>query len=174
MRSLFIQTRNAPLWLRPNVQLAVLAATCFGSVGFALLAQYRWDMLPCPWCTLQRLIYLVIGTLALLALPWRSATARRALVGLGLLASLAGMASALWQQLVAAASSSCNLTLADRILSALGLFDLAPEVFAPMASCADAAVDLLGIPFAWWSVALFAACGLTCLRLLWRPLSPRG
>jgi len=86
-------------------------------------------------------------------------TARRALAALATLFAASGVASALWQHFVAASSNSCNLTLADRILSALGLFDLAPSVFAPMASCADAAVNLLGVPYAFWSLALFVLCG---------------
>jgi disulfide bond formation protein DsbB len=174
MRSLFIQAHTAPLWQRASVQLLALAGVCWGAVGFAMLAQYQWDMLPCPWCTLQRLIYLLIGLLALMAAGWGAAWPRRALMGLGLVLSGCGVASALWQHLVAAASASCNLTLADKILSALGLFDLAPEVFAPMASCADAAVNLLGVPFAIWSVLLFAGCALVCLRVMLRPMSPRG
>ena len=61
-----------------------------------------------------------------------------------------------------------NLTLADRILESLGLLELAPEVFMPMASCADAAVDLLGVPYAFWSLALFALVGLLGLAVLRR------
>ncbi|GAA0762930.1 disulfide bond formation protein B [Ideonella azotifigens] len=146
--------------------LVLVALLCFGAVGFALFAQYRLDMLPCPWCTLQRLIFLVIGVLALLAAAVRGL--RKPLAGLGLLLSLAGVASALWQHFYAAASASCNLTLADKILDKLGLFELAPSVFAPMASCADAAVNLLGVPFAFWSLALFALCGLIWVQTLRR------
>jgi disulfide bond formation protein DsbB len=61
---------------------------------------------------------------------------------------------------VAAVTSSCKLTLADRIMSGLGLDALAPEVFAPRASCADAAVDLAGVPYEFWSLALYLLIGL--------------
>jgi disulfide bond formation protein DsbB len=174
MRSLFVAAQGTSPWQQPGWRLLATGLVCYASVGFALMAQYQWDMLPCPWCTLQRLLYLVVGTVALAAAAWGSPWPRRLLAGLGLLFSLAGMGAAAWQQLVAASSTSCNLTLADKILSALGLFDLAPEVFAPMASCADAAVDLLGLPFAWWSFGLFGACGLMCALSAWRPLPPRG
>ncbi|OYT86469.1 MAG: disulfide bond formation protein B [Burkholderiales bacterium PBB6] len=145
------QDRRWPLW--------AVGAACFGAVGAALVSQYHFDMLPCPWCTLQRLIFLVVGALAWLAALLPRGTARRALAALATLFAASGVASALWQHFVAASSNSCNLTLADRILSALGLFDLAPSVFAPMASCADAAVNLLGVPYAFWSLALFVLCG---------------
>jgi disulfide bond formation protein DsbB len=169
MRSLFHAAGSPQPRFGATWQLLALGVLSWGAVGFALFAQYQWDMLPCPWCTLQRLIYLLIGTLAWAAAAWRWAPARRGLMGLALLLSASGIASALWQHFVAAASDSCKLTWADRILSALGLFDLAPEVFAPMASCADAAVNLLGLPFAWWSVALFGVCGALSLSVLKRP-----
>ena len=68
-----------------------------------------------------------------------------------------GIAAALWQHFVAARTNSCALTLADKVISGLGLDTRWPEVFEVRASCADAAVNLLGVPFAFWSLALFAA-----------------
>ena len=72
-----------------------------------------------------------------------------------LLLALCGVAAALWQHFVAAASASCNLTLADKIVGALRLDALLPDVFSPRASCADAAVNLFGVPYDFWSLALF-------------------
>jgi disulfide bond formation protein DsbB len=82
------------------------------------------------------------------------------------LLALAGVAAALWQHFVAAASSSCKRTLADRIVSGLQLDALAPEVFAPRASCAEAAVDLLGLPYEFWSLALFSLLAAAAFALL--------
>ena len=152
--------------MRPAPLLWGVALICFGAVGLALLSQYRFDMPPCPWCTFQRLIFLVIGTLALLGALLGSALLRSVVAGLGVLLALGGVASALWQHHVAAASVSCNLTLADRIMQSLGLYEHLPSVFAPMASCAEAAVDLLGVPYAYWSLACFALCGLLCVQAL--------
>jgi len=143
---------------RPALWLWGVAVASFGAVGLALVSQYQWDMPPCPWCTLQRLIFIVIGLLAVLGALLRPV--RRPLAGLAVLVALSGVAAALWQHFVAAASDSCNLTLADKILNGLGLMELAPAVFIPMASCADAAVNLLGIPYAFWSLALFVLLAL--------------
>ncbi|MFO1340639.1 MAG: disulfide bond formation protein B [Burkholderiaceae bacterium] len=151
---------------RPAPLLALVALASFGAVGLALVSQYHFDMLPCPWCTLQRLIFLVVGAFALLGLVLPSSGMRRVLAAGGVIFALAGMASAVWQHFVAAKSDSCNLTLADRILKSLGLFDLAPSVFAPQASCADAAVDLLGVPYAFWSLALFLLLGVACVQVI--------
>lgn len=151
---------------RPAPLFALIALLCFGAVGLALVSQYQFDMQPCPWCTLQRLIFLVIGVFALLGLLVRSSGIRRVLALGGLLFAVCGMAAALWQQFVAAKSDSCNLTLADRIMQALGLYDHAPEVFAPMASCAEAAVTLLGIPYAFWSLSVFLLCAAGCVQVM--------
>jgi disulfide bond formation protein DsbB len=74
----------------------------------------------------------------------------------------------LWQHFVAAASDSCKLTLAEKIIAGLGLDGSLPEIFQPRASCAEAAVKLLGLPYEFWSLALFIVLGLVALRLLRR------
>jgi disulfide bond formation protein DsbB len=128
-----------------------------------------FDMQPCPWCVMQRLIFALIAVVALGALAVtfiRPRIGQRLFaVGIGLLA-LAGMATALWQHFVAASSVSCNLTLADRLMSATGLDMLWPEVFAAFASCADAKVNLLGVPYEFWSLALFAGLAAMAAMVL--------
>ena len=150
---------------RPQVLLGI-AAAALGAVGLALIAQYGFDKQPCPWCALQRLIYVSIALVALLGLVWRAPAAARVLPLLLLLLCSFGVAAALWQHFVAAASDSCNLTLADRVISALYLDQLVPAVFQPRASCAEAAVDVLGVPFEIWSVAMFSLIELAALWLL--------
>ena len=142
-----------------------IAALCVAAVAAALVSQHVYDMQPCPWCVLQRLIFVVIAALALLTAAWQSPTGQR--VGGGAMALLAvgGVASALWQHFVSAASGSCNQTLADRIVSGLGLDGSWPEIFQARASCADAAVDLWGLPYAFWSLALFVIITLMAGRI---------
>ena len=55
---------------------------------------------------------------------------------------------------------------AERVISALGLDERWPEVFSAYASCKDAAVNAFGVPFEFWSLALFAAITLAALQLL--------
>lgn len=129
-------------------------------VGAALVTQHVFDMQPCPWCVLQRLIFLAVSAAALVGLAWRSALGRRVSGGLVVVLALCGAAAALWQHFVAASSASCNLTLAEKIVAATGLDGRFPEVFAAYASCADAAVDLVGVPYEFWSLAAFLLFGL--------------
>lgn len=152
---------------QPRLWMGLLGAACLASVGLALLAQHRWGMEPCPWCILQRLLFVVLGVLALVAAAQPSGLGRRVIAGLSLPLAVGGAAAALWQHFVAAQTQSCALTLADKIIGASGLDLHFPEVFEVRASCADAAVDLLGVPFEFWSLALFAVAGVvlisTCL-----------
>lgn len=139
--------------------LAVLLS--LGAVGAALVSQHHFDMQPCPWCVLQRLVFVVIAEVAIL-----EGLARLTLPGssgvriggplLRIALALAGVAAAAWQHFVAAAQASCNLTLADRILALTGLDGWLPDVFQPRASCLEAKVALLGVPYEFWSGALFA------------------
>lgn len=148
--------------------MLAIAALSLAGVGAALVSQYVFDMQPCPWCILQRLIFVVIAIVALGAAVAGPPLLRKVLAAGALLLSALGVAAAVFQNLVAAKSASCNLTLADRILNALGAEGLAPWLFQVRASCADAAVSLLGIPYEVWSLALFAVTGLLALRTLIR------
>ena len=143
--------------------LTLVGVLALGAVGLAALAQYRFDMQPCPWCVLQRLIYIVVGVLALLG-ALLSNTARRIAVGLAFLGALWGIGTALYQQLHAVNEASCDLSMAERLINWLQLDRLVPQLFIAYASCADAAVSVLGIPFAVWSCIL---CVVLALLLAW-------
>lgn len=133
-----------------------MALACVLAVGFAVFAQQVWDMRPCPWCVLQRLIFLVIALLCVVGafMPWRRA--RLALAIATLIFASSGILAAVYQHEVAAKQFSCNLTFADTLVTALRLESLWPAMFKVTATCAEAAVSLLGVPFEYWSLALFA------------------
>ena len=154
---------------RSRSMFAAVALVCVAAVAAALVSQHVFDIQPCPWCVLQRVIYLAIALACSIGLLWRSATGRRVGAGLGVLLASAGVAAALWQHFQAAASTSCKQTLADKIVSGwLQLDSLWPDVFSARASCADAAVSLLGISYDLWSLALFVAVAAALLKTLWQ------
>jgi disulfide bond formation protein DsbB len=151
--------------LRRTPLLLVIAVLSLASVAIALWTQHALGMEPCPWCVLQRLIFVLIGALALLGLAWRGAAGTFVVKVLVLGLAASGVAAALWQHFVAAASDSCNRTLAEKIITGLGLDGSLPEIFQPRASCADAAVKLLGLHYEFWSLGLFVLLALTALML---------
>jgi disulfide bond formation protein DsbB len=155
--------------LPPRLLWAVMVLLPLAAVAAALVSQHVYDMQPCPWCVLQRVVFVAIALVSLPALLLRSPLARRVLAGVALLLAACGMAAALWQHFVAASSTSCNLTLADRIVSSLGLDSAWPEVFAAYASCADAAVKLMGLSYEFYSLLLFGLLAVLALRLVRQP-----
>jgi len=154
---------KAGAWLFTAVVVS-LAAVCA-----ALVSQHVFNMQPCPWCVLQRVIFVAIALAALPGLLLRTAALRRLSAGLMLVLAGCGIAAALWQHFVAASSTSCNLTLADRIVGGLGLDSLWPEVFAAYASCADAAVKIAGLPYEFFSLVLFVAMAGVAVQVWRRP-----
>jgi disulfide bond formation protein DsbB len=147
--------RNPIAVLSVNQRFLLAAALSTLAVGIALVTQHAFDMQPCPWCVLQRVLFLLIALLSLCAIAVPARPVRFVLGALAVAASLAGIGSALYQHFVAARLDSCALTLADRVLNALGIEGWWPDVFAVRASCADAAVDLLGLPYEFWALGVF-------------------
>lgn len=156
---------------RAATLLAACAYFCAAALALGQVAQHAFDMQPCAWCVLQRLLFLLAGiSCALGAWVLRSRPGRLlATLAADLLVS-AGLAAALYQHFVASRTDSCALTLADRVVMALSLPEIAPSMFLATASCAEANLPLLGIPFALWSAAAFlllaVGLGLALVGLL--------
>ena len=153
-----------PVLLRWVALLLPLAA-----VGAALVSQHVYDMQPCPGCVLQRVVFVALALAALPALLTRSRSVMRLAAGVSVVLAGCGAAAALWQHFVAASTTSCNLSLADRIVSGLGLDSLWPQVFAAYATCADAAVKLGGLPYEAYSLMLFIAMGVLAVVAVRKP-----
>lgn len=149
---------NAAMQVR-LIWLCALAS--LGSVALALVLQHAFGMQPCAWCVLQRLFYLLVAAFCLVALTVRRAPAGAipALLLADLSASL-GLAAAAYHQFVAARPGFCGVTLADRFLMATALHEHLPWLMNPTAMCDEANVPLLGVPFAVWSIVLFALLSL--------------
>ncbi len=133
--------------------LLAVAGLCIVSIALALVGQYAFNMQPCPYCVLQRLVYAVIAVLSLIG-AFAPGIGRRLLAAADVLLALCAAAAALYQHFVAAQSASCAFTFADKVITALRIDEFAPSLFAVRASCADAAVSVLGVPFEIWSLLL--------------------
>jgi disulfide bond formation protein DsbB len=155
-----------PSFLSIRPALATIATLSLAGVALALFSQHALGMLPCAWCVLQRLIFIVIGVLAIMGLLIPSLVFKRVMLIEIVLGSLAGIAAAWYQKSVAALSFSCDQTLADRIIVNSGLDANLPWLFGIYASCMDAAVSLLGLDYAIWSLLLFAVLGVSAIAAL--------
>jgi disulfide bond formation protein DsbB len=152
----------------PALALVGMAAASFAAVGVALVAQHQFGVKPCPWCVLQRGIFLLIGALSLLGWLVHAKRALRQGVVVGvLMLCAAGLTAAVFQHEVASQTATCAMGLADRIVTMLGLEELWPDVFMITANCAEAAgYRLLGMPYEVWSGLLFAGLGALGLVVL--------
>lgn len=147
--------------------MLAMAGLCIMGVAAALVAQYRFDMQPCPYCILQRLIFVLIALVCSVG-ALVPGVIRRGVAGLSSLLALAAAVAALYQHVVAAKSASCNLTFADKVINYLNIEALSPSLFAVRGSCADAAVSVFGVPFEFWSLGLALVLALISLRIFFR------
>ena len=150
-----------------------IAAACVAALAAALVAQYVYDIRPCPWCVLQRLVYVLIAVAAAGGALARNVVPRRAALGVVALLSAGGVACAVYQHVVAAKQFSCDLSFADKLITALHLESLVPSLFAVTATCAEAAVSVVGVPFEFWSLALYALLAVAAVGL-WPRVSAAG
>ena len=159
--------------LSPRRAPLLMAVACVLAVATAMVLQQKFDYRPCPWCILQRMIFLSIALVCIVTalVPWRRL--RITLNAVTLLLAVLGISAAVYQHEVAAKSYSCNLTFADKVISALGVERLWPALFQVTASCAEAAVNVLGVPFEFWSLTLFALLALVATALAVRSVRLR-
>lgn len=170
----FRPSRERPLRARRAPPVAALLAAVgvlsLVALGIALVAQHGFDIQPCAWCVVQRIVLIAVALVALAgALGARIAPRGAGIVGGGVLLALsAGGAVAAWHQhTVAAKQLSCAFTWADRTLMSLQLDAWWPALFRVGATCADAARStLLGLPFEVWGGAWFAFVAVAAVATL--------
>jgi disulfide bond formation protein DsbB len=149
----------------PAQALAAIFFASLAAVASALVAQHAFGVKPCAWCVMQRGVFMLIAAVAGLTWLLKGLRPLRS-AGLALTALLgaAGVAAAVFQHQVASKLTSCDMSFADRLLSALDLENLLPSVFMVTATCSEAAAyRLLGLPYEAWSGLLFVVIVITSL-----------
>ncbi|MDR2837295.1 MAG: disulfide bond formation protein B [Azonexus sp.] len=136
---------------------AALALGCFGLVAFSMALQEMLRLAPCPLCIFQRLLYMVIGVLALVGflLPsarplWRGVIGAAALLGAGVAAYQT------WMQFYPELASECGFSdpnLIERLVDWLGM--QFPSLFLATGFCTSIEWSFLGLSMANWSLLIF-------------------
>jgi len=138
---------------------ATLSLGCFGLVAIGMELQSMLRLAPCPFCIFQRLLYLVIGGLALLGFLWP--VVRLAWAGLiGLLALLgAGVAGyQTWMQAFPELATECGYAepnAIERLVDWLGM--QWPSMFLATGFCTSKEWVFLSLSMANWSLLIFAS-----------------
>lgn len=159
----------AGLPLMPRLGYALGFLVCAGLIGFALYLQYYEYQDPCPLCLLQRVVYIALMAVFLVAAlhgPGRTG----AIIYGGLLIATTAIGAAVagrhvWlQHLPPDRVPECGPGL-EFTLRKFPLFQALEKVFAGSGQCAEAGWKFLGLTIAGWSLVWFVLLGLFSVYL---------
>jgi len=132
---------------------------CIAIIAYALYLQHYKDLDPCPWCVVQRLDYIAIGLLALvaaLARPSGPGVAAFSLLS-GLLAIAGGAAATyhIYLQSDPERATSCTGSVVEKLLDASHLGRMIPPLLQYDGPCTLKPWALLGLSIPEWSLIGF-------------------
>ena len=136
---------------------------CAGLISYAQYLQHIDGLLPCPLCVAQRVIYWLLGLIALLAYLQNPKNIGRQLYG-GLITifALAGAVVAFRQSWLIRYPESfeCGISPEEQFLNALPIAEWWPGMFEANGDCADVDWKLLSLTIPDWSFVAFICLGL--------------
>ena len=144
--------------------LLAIAIACFALLGVGLYLQFVKDMLPCPWCVIQRYAFVAVALICLVtALLPRGAIQMGAFIAL--LAALAGAGSASWHLWVKAHPGfSCGIDPMETSLNTIPTAKLMPFLFKADGFCTTEYAPIFGLSIPQWSLIWFS---IFTLALCW-------
>ncbi len=149
--------------LSPRLGYLIGFLVCGGLIGFALYLQHYQYQDPCPLCLLQRLVYIALMGVFLVAAIHGPGRVGAMIYG-GLLLIVAGIGTAIaarhvWlQHLPPELVPECGPGL-EFTLRKYPLFQALEKVFAGTGQCAEAGWSFLGLTIAGWSLVWFVLLG---------------
>ncbi len=161
-----------------RAQFALIAFICAALLAFAYYVQFKLFIDPCPLCILQRVAFLALGVIALVAaLHDPRGAARKAYGLLAMLAAAVGAGIALQhvrlQNLPPDEVPACGPGL-NYMIDTLPLGDALRKAFTGSGECAQIDWAFLGLSMPTWTLIWFVLLGLLALFAgLRRPPGPR-
>jgi disulfide bond formation protein DsbB len=160
-----------------RMRLGYLAGfgVCAALIGFALYLQYVKGEDPCPLCMVQRIAFIALGALFLVAALHGPGRAAAAVYGLLLfMVAAAGAAVAgrhVWlQSLPKHMVPECGPGL-DYILERFPLAKAFELILRGSGECAEKGWTFLGLTIAGWALVWFVLLGLLTVGLAWARLA---
>lgn len=155
------------LWREIPVRawFATLALAAVGLVAVGMELQNLLRLAPCPLCIFQRLLYLVIGAIALVGafLPG-ARLAWGGLVGLTALGGFAVAAYQSWMQAFPELATECGYAEPNAIEKLVDLLGMQwPSLFLATGFCTSRDWVFLGLSMANWSALVFPTFALFAL-----------
>lgn len=155
----------------PRLGFAAGFLVCAGLIGIALYLQYYEYQDPCPLCLLQRVVYMVLMALFLVAALHGPGRLGATLYG-GSLFVVAAIGAAIatrhvWlQHLPKNLVPECGPGL-EFMIRKFPLTQALKKILAGSGECAEAGWTFLGLTIAGWSLVWFVLLGAFALYLLW-------
>jgi disulfide bond formation protein DsbB len=149
------------LLFRPRPWFLFVALACAGMLGYALYVQHIDFVDPCPLCVLQRMVYMWIGVVALMAAVHGPGRVGRWVYGLAVVAGgTVGLGIAgrhLWlQSLPSDQVPDCGMGL-NYMLDTMPFTDVLREVFYGSGECAEVTWTFLGLSMPGWTFLWYLA-----------------
>lgn len=154
--------------IRPSMFLGLLVT--IGMMSLAFFFQYYMELEPCPLCSVQRVVVIVLGLFFFVALLHAPKTLGRRIYGLLLsLMSIAGLVVAgrhTWlQHLPPDQIPECGPGL-DFWMKNLPTSEIIQKVFQGSGECAEVAWSFIGLSIPEWSIIAFILFLVYSLKLL--------
>jgi disulfide bond formation protein DsbB len=154
--------------ITPRRGFALIGVGAVALVAASVVLTDLLELAPCPLCIFQRMLYLLLGLLALTAAVWPRL--RLAAGVLALAAGLGGLATAAYQSWIQAyppPALSCgpgNPGLIEQLVYWAG--NQVPWLFTAWGECTSREWELLGLSIANWSAVAFLGFSVVLLFLL--------
>ena len=161
-----------------RAQFALIAFICAALLAFAYYVQFKLFIDPCPLCILQRVAFLALGVIALIAALHGPRGAGRKVYGLfALVVAAVGAGIALQhvrlQNLPPDQVPACGPGL-NYMIETLPLGDALRKAFTGSGECVKVDWAFLGLSMPTWTLIWFVALGLWALfAAMQRPPGPR-
>ena len=168
-----------PLHWSFRTAFAACALLCAAFLAFAYYAQFKLFLDPCPLCIFQRVAFLallIVSVIAAIHVP-TSRGGRRTYGVLAFLASAVGVSIAgrhvYLQHLPEGEVPACSSMGLDYMLDAFPLSDVVKRVFTGSGECAKVDWTFLGLSMPEWTLAWFAIFAIGALYFGFRNYAHR-
>lgn len=152
---------------RPRVLLGAVGLCGLGLVAGGVVLARTMNLAACPLCIVQRMLYLLLAVEALALLPLAGGNAARRF-GAMLMAATAGTGAFVagyqtWlQRFAQGVECTADQPWWEQFVNWAGA--QWPLLFEATGLCSEAGWKFLGLSIAEWSLAIFGAMTLVCLR----------
>lgn len=144
--------------------LLFITFICVALLGGALYLQIVEEMAPCPWCVIQRYVFVAIAIVCLV-FAFFPHTGQRLGVRIAALLSLGGTAAAGWLLWVQAHPGvSCGIDPMETSLNTLPTAKLFPVLFSADGLCTTVYEGIFGLTVSQWSFVAFTVLTLVLGR----------